>query len=168
MNPSGSDQIGMKLGSGVCSVTDFLSNSKEVGLNENEIEIEIGLEEETKEAVEEEEGGKESGISVVVMEDELGMGWESGNSRVSEEENKLKSSEEVKPLRERIVMNPLVENKEDDEKEVFVWADKYRPRALKDFICNRNKAQLLQNLVFDYRTTFKMGIHKFTYMHTSK
>ena len=59
MNPSGSDQIGMKLGSGVCSVTDFLSNSKEVGLNE----IDIGLEEERKEEEEEveEEGGKESG-----------------------------------------------------------------------------------------------------------
>ncbi|KAJ8650497.1 hypothetical protein MRB53_003520 [Persea americana] len=143
VNPSGSDQIGMKLGSGVCSVTDFLSNSKEVGLNE----IDIGLEEERKEEEEEveEEGGKESGISAVVMEDELEMGWESGNSRVSEE-MKLNSLEEVRPLRERVVISPLVEDKED-EKEEFVWADKYRPRALKDFICNRDKAQLLQNLV---------------------
>ena len=29
----------------------------------------------------------------------------------------------------------------------FLWADKYRPKALEDFICNRNKAIQLQELV---------------------
>ncbi|KAA8515762.1 hypothetical protein F0562_018627 [Nyssa sinensis] len=32
------------------------------------------------------------------------------------------------------------DTKEMENERVFVWADKYRPVALKDFICNRNKA----------------------------
>ncbi|KAJ7950654.1 Replication factor C subunit 3 [Quillaja saponaria] len=35
------------------------------------------------------------------------------------------------------------EDSESDQKE-FVWADKYRPKALEDFICNREKAIHLQ------------------------
>ncbi|XP_077235100.1 replication factor C subunit 3-like [Tasmannia lanceolata] len=65
---------------------------------------------------------------------------------------------ECKPLRERIVSfqtdaghdlssltcaRPMIMEKGKN----FIWADKYRPKALKDFICNRDKAQLLQTLV---------------------
>ncbi|XP_062099839.1 replication factor C subunit 3-like [Humulus lupulus] len=47
---------------------------------------------------------------------------------------------------------PTVVRRPSDESEVlpgqriFVWADKYRPKALEDFICNRNKAIELQLL----------------------
>lgn len=114
---------------------DMLSNfessriSKEVGLDEVEIKSSKSKE------------GSDSGVSgtaVMMMEDESGIGWESWNSRVSKETVGRKSSDKVRPLRERAAIST--------DKE-FVWADRYRPKALKDFICNRDKAKLLQNLV---------------------
>lgn len=38
-------------------------------------------------------------------------------------------------------------NDETGNNKDFTWADKYRPKALKDYICNREKAVQLQDLV---------------------
>ncbi|KAL5724860.1 hypothetical protein ACHQM5_008070 [Ranunculus cassubicifolius] len=66
------------------------------------------------------------------------------------------STRDEKPLRERVSTAPVLvvaeqkarvikEKAKDVTKiaERFVWADNYRPKALKDFICNRNKAEEL-------------------------
>ncbi|KAH7576121.1 hypothetical protein JRO89_XS01G0000700 [Xanthoceras sorbifolium] len=39
------------------------------------------------------------------------------------------------------------ENIEQDKEREFIWSNKYQPKALKDFICNRDKAIQLQGLV---------------------
>ncbi|KAJ9181030.1 hypothetical protein P3X46_009205 [Hevea brasiliensis] len=36
-----------------------------------------------------------------------------------------------------------------DRSKQFTWADKYRPKALKDFICNRTTATMLQGMIKD-------------------
>ncbi|PIA58574.1 hypothetical protein AQUCO_00500480v1 [Aquilegia coerulea] len=67
------------------------------------------------------------------------------------------ANNDEKPLRERVTVEPvqsLLENRvimvEEKGKNVdkikdreFVWANKYRPKALKDFICNKDKAKEL-------------------------
>ncbi|XP_077244838.1 replication factor C subunit 3-like [Tasmannia lanceolata] len=76
----------------------------------------------------------------------------------SVKESEIVQMSEGKPLRERIeivqtkgsdLCNDLQAltkvNREKEKK--FIWGDLYRPNALKDFICNRDKAQLLQNMV---------------------
>ncbi|KAM7508924.1 hypothetical protein LguiA_019377 [Lonicera macranthoides] len=45
----------------------------------------------------------------------------------------------------KVVLNAKDKNESESERK-FVWADKYRPDALKDFICNKNKAIELQDL----------------------
>ncbi|KAG4163709.1 hypothetical protein ERO13_D01G189200v2 [Gossypium hirsutum] len=61
-----------------------------------------------------------------------------------------------KPLRERVrepsaapptVTKTVVERKEAEVNQKFILADKYRPKALKDFICNRSEALRVQDLV---------------------
>ncbi|XP_040951549.1 replication factor C subunit 3 [Gossypium hirsutum] len=61
-----------------------------------------------------------------------------------------------KPLRERVrepsaapptVTKTVVEKKEAEVNQKFILADKYRPKALKDFICNRSEALRVQDLV---------------------
>ncbi|MBA0734656.1 hypothetical protein Gogos_018556, partial [Gossypium gossypioides] len=61
-----------------------------------------------------------------------------------------------KPLRERVrepsaapptVTKTAVERKEAEVNQKFILADKYRPKALKDFICNRSEALRVQDLV---------------------
>lgn len=61
-----------------------------------------------------------------------------------------------KPLRERVrepsaepptVPKTVVEKKEAEVNQKFIFADKYRPKALKDFICNRSEALRVQDLV---------------------
>ncbi|OMO59994.1 hypothetical protein COLO4_33974 [Corchorus olitorius] len=61
---------------------------------------------------------------------------------------------EGKPLRERVPEPPkptiILPKKEANiqmEYQKFILADKYRPKALKDFICNRSEAARLQALV---------------------
>lgn len=78
--------------------------------------------------------------------------------------NDVVSVNPEKPLRERVseveVPAPIISRKKvvfaengetvSDEKgknKDFTWADKYRPKALSDFICNRDKAVQLQDLV---------------------
>jgi replication factor C subunit 3/5 len=75
--------------------------------------------------------------------------------------------EEGKPLRERVpeptptptlalpsnedqVINEKDMNEKVNEMSEFVWANKYRPKALEDFICNRDKAIELRSLVRYY------------------
>ena len=81
-----------------------------------------------------------------------------GGSRASKNGGERSRLEEGKPLRERIVagLKTEVEERErngskelmvKEEEKKFVWADKYRPKGLKNFICNRVKAQLLQDMV---------------------
>ncbi|EOY25329.1 ATPase family associated with various cellular activities, putative isoform 1 [Theobroma cacao] len=73
--------------------------------------------------------------------------------------------DEVKPLRERVsepsapptltILPTKTVPSNDEKKEAdthkgnqkFIWADKYRPKALKDFICNKSEATRLQALV---------------------
>jgi hypothetical protein len=38
-------------------------------------------------------------------------------------------------------------NEKDSNEREFMWADKYQPKALEDFICNRDKAMELRDLV---------------------
>ncbi|KAF9626371.1 hypothetical protein IFM89_032787, partial [Coptis chinensis] len=78
------------------------------------------------------------------------------------------SINEEKPMRERVSIEAvqkepvvlekketviMVENTEKPEENTkkkdrqFVWANKYRPKALKDFICNRDKAEELIGVV---------------------
>ena len=76
------------------------------------------------------------------------------------------SINQEKPLRERVsevtveVPAPTISRKrvvfvetgdavndENGKNKDFTWADKYRPNALKDFICNRDKAVQLRDLV---------------------
>lgn len=57
-----------------------------------------------------------------------------------------------KPVRECVTMIPSSTNSNAGGEAAmkvkeFVWASKYRPQALKDFICNRDKAELLQSQV---------------------
>lgn len=40
-----------------------------------------------------------------------------------------------------------VMNEKDSNEREFMWADKYQPKALEDFICNRDKAMELRDLV---------------------
>ncbi|KAG9454461.1 hypothetical protein H6P81_007365 [Aristolochia fimbriata] len=62
---------------------------------------------------------------------------------------------EGKPLRERVVVFPVVkmeatereQRKEEMKENEFVWADRYRPNTLNDFICNRDRATYLRNIV---------------------
>lgn len=56
------------------------------------------------------------------------------------------------------VMLNAKEKKESESERKFVWADKYRPDALKDFICNKNKAIELQDLVKQIKLLFLMGL----------
>ncbi|OMO89328.1 hypothetical protein CCACVL1_07914, partial [Corchorus capsularis] len=65
-----------------------------------------------------------------------------------------KEAPEGKPLRERVLEPPkptiILPKKEANiqmEYQKFILADKYRPKALKDFICNRSEAARLQALV---------------------
>ncbi|PWA95329.1 DNA polymerase III, clamp loader complex, gamma/delta/delta subunit, C-terminal [Artemisia annua] len=48
----------------------------------------------------------------------------------------------------RIVINAKDTSEPKEEKKYF-WADKYRPAALKDFICNKDKAMELQKTICD-------------------
>ncbi|CAN0906738.1 Probable auxin efflux carrier component 1c [Linum grandiflorum] len=63
-----------------------------------------------------------------------------------------------KPLKERVIIVDETTTDEDgkqqhlvqEEEEVetqFEWANKYRPKALHDFICNRDKALLLHSII---------------------
>ncbi|KAF5202369.1 Replication factor c subunit [Thalictrum thalictroides] len=83
------------------------------------------------------------------------------------------ANNDEKPLRERVTVKPVqslldnrvirVEEKakhstDKNKDREFVWANKYRPKDLKDFICNKNKAEELIGLTmipdsnhFDYR-----------------
>ncbi|KAL6008358.1 hypothetical protein ACLOJK_033867 [Asimina triloba] len=59
---------------------------------------------------------------------------------------------EQKPLRERVRTAPpkggsVQQTQKEPTEEKFGWAKKYRPKFLKDFICNRDKVQVLQDLV---------------------
>lgn len=49
-----------------------------------------------------------------------------------------------KPLRERVSESSTTPSRDTNE---FVWADKYQPKTLKEFICNRDKVIQLQDLV---------------------
>ncbi|XP_044504104.1 replication factor C subunit 3-like [Mangifera indica] len=49
-----------------------------------------------------------------------------------------------KPLRERVSESSTTPSRDTNE---FVWADKYQPKTLKEFICNRDKVIQLQGLV---------------------
>lgn len=93
------------------------------------------------------------------------LGKEDVNWAVMEDDG-TEISNKGKPLRERVsdssarpplsppktlpakkvVLNAKEISETENERKNF-WADKYRPDALKDFICNRNKAIELQNLV---------------------
>ncbi|KAJ4825842.1 hypothetical protein Tsubulata_023352, partial [Turnera subulata] len=75
----------------------------------------------------------------------------------------LSAVEEEKPLRERVVITSkppapatpvTIDISDDDKKETllqvgqdFIWANKYQPKALKDFICNRDQAIRMQGLM---------------------
>ncbi|GKD50712.1 replication factor C subunit 3-like protein [Tanacetum coccineum] len=48
----------------------------------------------------------------------------------------------------RVVINAKDTSEPKEEKKYF-WADKYRPAALRDFICNKDKAMELQNTICD-------------------
>ncbi|XP_034709847.1 uncharacterized protein LOC117932681 [Vitis riparia] len=78
--------------------------------------------------------------------------------------NDVVSVNPEKPLRERVseveVPAPIISQKrvvfvengetvsgDNGKNKDFTWADKYRPKALPDFICNRDKAVQLQDLV---------------------
>ncbi|XVF55933.1 hypothetical protein PTKIN_Ptkin06aG0075500 [Pterospermum kingtungense] len=79
----------------------------------------------------------------------------------------MKSEKQEKPLRERVsepsesppvlpAAKTMVGNFNDEKKEAsvnqkFVWADRYRPKSLKDFICNRSEATRLLALEEKYR-----------------
>ncbi|XP_068649583.1 uncharacterized protein [Aristolochia californica] len=63
---------------------------------------------------------------------------------------------EGRPLRERLVMFPVMNGEGDRRKrsveettkeKEFVWADRYRPNTLNDFICNRDGATYLRDTV---------------------
>lgn len=94
-----------------------------------------------------------SRVSVSLEQNEI------GNFTISKENipsRKEAGAVERKPLRERYLMVPpagdcsaIVQEmqKESSTVEKFTWAKKYRPKRLKDFICNRDMAELLLNLV---------------------
>lgn len=81
--------------------------------------------------------------------------------------------DQEKPLREIVPISkpPLTtKNMNDDKKDAtielpstteFTWASKYRPKTLKDFICNRDKALQLQGQVscFDSNPLFLLYIY---------
>ncbi|KAK9273544.1 hypothetical protein L1049_018354 [Liquidambar formosana] len=61
-----------------------------------------------------------------------------------------------KPLRERVSQpqpqpapapTPTIVVDKDTNERKFMWASKYQPKSLKDFICNRDKARQLKGLV---------------------
>ncbi|XP_058104062.1 replication factor C subunit 3-like [Magnolia sinica] len=100
----------------------------------------------------------------VILQNETGLrrdeiGSVGRRSRIEDLSAEQSTPAERKPLRERVLIPMssvgisigLQEMRKEPttimkEKE-FVWADKYRPKVLNDFICNRDKADLLCNMV---------------------
>ena len=41
----------------------------------------------------------------------------------------------------------FLQTEKNPEKQQFTWADKYRPKALKDFICNKEIAEKVETVV---------------------
>lgn len=39
----------------------------------------------------------------------------------------------------------------------FVWANKYQPKSLKEFICNRDHAEVLYQMVSSVHNIFEIG-----------
>lgn len=82
---------------------------------------------------------------------ELSVNSETSNMVVTEDIIRTVENKE-KPLRERVLgtaataATPKITEKVIDEKE-YIWADKYQPQCLEDFICNRDKATQLKVLV---------------------
>ncbi|XVF52131.1 hypothetical protein PTKIN_Ptkin04bG0240100 [Pterospermum kingtungense] len=51
------------------------------------------------------------------------------------------------PIRTILPLKAVVHNEKKTDADIYIWADKYQPKALKDFICNRSEASRLQALV---------------------
>uniref|UniRef100_A0A7N2N6R6 Uncharacterized protein n=1 Tax=Quercus lobata TaxID=97700 RepID=A0A7N2N6R6_QUELO len=49
--------------------------------------------------------------------------------------------------KDQVIINDKDSNEKLNEMTEFVWANKYRPKALEDFICNRDKAMGLRTLM---------------------
>ncbi|XP_050386655.1 replication factor C subunit 3-like [Argentina anserina] len=87
-----------------------------------------------------------------VTPNELSIHSETSNMVVTDREDIIGTVEnKEKPLRERVLgaaaaaATPEKAEKVTDVKE-YIWADKYQPQCLEDFICNRDKATQLQVL----------------------
>ena len=65
--------------------------------------------------------------------------------------------------KDQVIINDKNSNEKLNEMREFVWANKYRPKALEDFICNRDKAMGLRTLVRLSRFPFTI-IFSFIYM----
>ncbi|KAL6125690.1 hypothetical protein ACLB2K_073744 [Fragaria x ananassa] len=85
-----------------------------------------------------------------VTPNELSVNSETSNMVVTEDIIRTVENKE-KPLRERVLgtaataATPKITEKVIDEKE-YIWADKYQPQCLEDFISNRDKATQLKVL----------------------
>ncbi|XP_068635999.1 replication factor C subunit 3-like [Aristolochia californica] len=97
---------------------------------------------------------RNSRVSVSAIQDVIEIGSMRGKFVRPVERS---SPVEEKPLRESVVMFPIMNSERDERKRSveetatkereFVWADRHRPNALNDFICNRDRATYLRDIV---------------------
>ncbi|XP_061999841.1 replication factor C subunit 3-like isoform X1 [Rosa rugosa] len=80
-----------------------------------------------------------------ITPNELSANSETSNMVVTEDIISTVENKE-KPLRERVLEAAATAATPTNTEREYIWADKYQPQCLEDFICNRDKATQLQVL----------------------